>query len=114
MNTMADETYADRIDEARKVSVTERVMRRELGERFEKVNCCMALGRPLGFETKNRDGVRFYNQNYRKCPSMYEADGADFTKHIYRSKETIKRCILCTRILHPLLDDKQICIFCKK
>ncbi|AAZ38218.1 ORF-52 [Agrotis segetum nucleopolyhedrovirus A] len=107
-------SYKEHLDKAQRCNVTKRVMDRELNGSLNKVDTALAINRLYCIMTTNKTTqLRQLNNDNRKCPYLYEAEAIDFNKSLYRTHESVKRCVMCTRALHPMLDIKRsTCAFC--
>ncbi|AGR56786.1 HESP034 [Hemileuca sp. nucleopolyhedrovirus] len=108
-------TYKDTIVNAHKYNIVKRIADRENGNNFNKLDTALSTNSFKYIMLKNkRTGVTMPGDDHRKCPTLYEAEAVDFNRQtLNRENHIVKRCQLCTRILHPLVDTKtSICSFC--
>ncbi|QAT90330.1 hypothetical protein KM622_gp044 [Spodoptera exempta nucleopolyhedrovirus] len=107
-------TYKDEINKAQQENIIKRVANREINGTLNKVETALCTNRLYCLMNKDRiNRVYRLNNDNRKCPSLYEAEAIDFSKSLFRTREAVKRCVICTRALHPLFDLKRnVCSFC--
>ncbi|ACI47418.1 unknown [Spodoptera litura nucleopolyhedrovirus II] len=111
---MNNDSYRERIDAARKSNLTRQLSDRQIGGAFNKVSAALATDRLYCVVIKDSNTLKSrLNNDSRKCPYLYEAEAIDFTKTLHRTRDSVKRCVMCTRALHPLLNVKNMtCPFC--
>ena len=109
-------TYEQHLSSAHKCNLVKRVVERETNGTFKKVETALTTQRLYCVMRLDKSSnVQHLNNDNRKCPSLYEAEAIDFSKSLYRTRDMVKRCVICTRALHPLLDIKKTkCSFCLK
>ncbi|AIE47832.1 orf52-like protein [Peridroma alphabaculovirus] len=114
-NTMAP-SYQERIEAAARNNLARQINDRQISGNMNKVDAALATGRLYCvMSTNKKTNTSQLNNDNRRCPSLYEAEAIDFSKNLHRTREAIKRCVTCTRALHPLLDIKRaVCSFCTK
>ncbi|AUF81633.1 hypothetical protein ManeNPV_00107 [Malacosoma neustria nucleopolyhedrovirus] len=85
---------------------------REMGSTFNKSRVAFNTSKThcLLVTNKKTNKTSLSNDN-RKCPTLYEAEAMQFHKMLDSSSTA--RCVMCTRVLHPLLDvSRNRCSFC--
>lgn len=89
---------------------------REMRERMNKLDAAMAVRRSTcvityGAASSSSASIGLNRDNI-KCPSLYEAEAIEFDRML---NFPLKRCLVCSRVVHPLHDVKSdTCQFCKK
>jgi hypothetical protein len=99
-------------DDENKNSFIKMLLNREMGSAFNKSRVAFNTDKThcLLVSNKKTNKTSLNNDN-RKCPTLYEAEAMQFNKMLDSSSTA--RCVLCTRILHPLLDvSRDRCSFC--
>ncbi|AYN44999.1 se39 [Alphabaculovirus alterspexiguae] len=103
-------TYKDQMVKAQQKNIINRIANREINGTLDKFETALSTNRLYCIMDKKNQSL---NNDNRKCPYLYEAESIDFSKSLYRTREIIKRCVICTRALHLLFDLKRnVCSFC--
>nr|AWJ76746.1 hypothetical protein LdMNPV-T3_00132 [Lymantria dispar multiple nucleopolyhedrovirus]QCQ67383.1 hypothetical protein [Lymantria dispar multiple nucleopolyhedrovirus]QCQ67543.1 hypothetical protein [Lymantria dispar multiple nucleopolyhedrovirus]QCQ67701.1 hypothetical protein [Lymantria dispar multiple nucleopolyhedrovirus]QIT08179.1 hypothetical protein [Lymantria dispar multiple nucleopolyhedrovirus] len=89
------------------------IRQREMRERMNKLDAAMAVRRSTCVITYGASSSSIgLNRDNIKCPSLYEAEAIEFDRML---NFPLKRCLVCSRVVHPLHDVKSdTCQFCKK
>ncbi|UOQ18902.1 hypothetical protein [Olene mendosa nucleopolyhedrovirus] len=89
------------------------IRQREMREQMNKLHAAMAVRRSTCVITYDATSSSIgLNRDNIKCPSLYEAEAVEFGRML---NVPHKRCVICSRVVHPLHDVKSdTCQFCKK
>ncbi|AKN80603.1 hypothetical protein [Perigonia lusca single nucleopolyhedrovirus] len=95
-------SYKDLIANGEKCNLANRLRDREMFGSMQKTNTALSTTRSVFCITSN-DNKRLNNDGI-KCPSVYEAEAIRFNNQLYPAacRNSVKRCKLCTRVIHPL------------
>nr|WRQ96299.1 maco-A 63 [Mamestra configurata nucleopolyhedrovirus A]WRQ96468.1 maco-A 63 [Mamestra configurata nucleopolyhedrovirus A] len=108
-------TYKDCLDNAQKCNVIKRVIEREIKGDLHKIDTALSLKRDFCLNRYNKSTkMNTLNNDHRRCPSLYEAEAINDSKHYYRTKDCVKRCVRCKGALLSALDiNKTMCSLCR-
>jgi hypothetical protein len=101
-------------DDVNKNSFIKILLNRETGSSFDKSRVAFNTDKTHCLLVANKKTNRTWlNNDNRKCPTLYEAEAMQFNRMLDSSSSAAARCVLCTRLLHPLLDvSRNRCSFC--
>ncbi|AIZ48607.1 asb049 [Agrotis segetum nucleopolyhedrovirus B] len=108
-------SYNSHLNRAYRSNLAKRITQREITNDFNKMDAALATKRLYCIMSINKstNNLRQLSNDHYKCPYLYEADAIDFNKQLRRTHEPVKRCVICTRALHPMLDvERAMCSFC--
>ncbi|BAC67356.1 hypothetical protein AhnVgp105 [Adoxophyes honmai nucleopolyhedrovirus] len=96
------EIYDQLIKSAMQESLPKRIINRETGFGMSKTNTALSVQFLALYDSKRK----ILDNNHRRCPYQFEAEGIDFSRAVCKQKEKIKRCIYCNRVLHIFMNQK--------